>query len=82
MFDSVNYVTITYNFFPVMTILYITLQKLVNGFNKIISSNYQWSKKFYAQSILSHAGNKFRCYEVEVEESEKASSRRESNPGI
>ena len=34
-----------------------------------------------AQSILSHAGIKeFRCYEVKIEESEKASSHRESNP--
>ena len=35
-----------------------------------------------AQSILPHAGNKgFRCYEVKIEESEKAGTRRESNPG-
>ena len=29
----------------------------------------------------THCGQKFRCYEAKIEESEKAGSRRESNPG-
>ena len=59
-----------------MTILYITLQKLVMyGFNKITINE---AKTFMLRaSWLMLEINELK---VEVEESEKASSRQESNP--
>ena len=37
--------------------------------------------KMLRASCLTLEINEFRCYEVKIEESEKAGSRRESNPG-
>ena len=39
------------------------------------------SSSDYAALMSVHSINEFRCYEVKIEESEKAGSRRESNPG-
>ena len=45
-----------------------------------------WSPQLWASIVLymytiSTIINEFRCYEAKIEESEKAGSRRESNPG-
>ena len=39
------------------------------------------STKIFCKKVSLFIINEFRCYEAKIEESEKAGSRRESNPG-